>query len=179
MELEIKYKVDSFPVIQIEQMGFQKKKESHQIDNYYIVNKTLGKKRTYLRTRKDIFKNEYSFDLHQIISDIATDETEITLNNENDYVSIGRILEVINYPLECTIDKKRQIYQKDNIKIILDNVVNLGYFIEIEIIGNETIEYNNLLFEMANALSLLPENRVTKKGYPDLFLEIKNGFSNV
>ncbi|MDR1803960.1 MAG: CYTH domain-containing protein [Treponema sp.] len=170
-ELEIKYKVETFPLEKIEGLGFKKKKESHQIDIYYIVNKVIDGKRTYLRTRKDIIKKEYSFDLHQIKSEFATDEKEIPLMDEKYYIYINDILSIMKQPVICEIDKQRAIFEKNNISIVLDKVENLGNFVEIEIIGEDIQENQDLLFDIAKKLSLDDKNRVSKKGYPDLFIE--------
>lgn len=170
MELELKYKVKEFPVELVKTLGFVKSKESHQIDRYFIVNKILNKKRTYLRLRQDILKETFSFDLHQIISDIAADETEIALHSTNDISGMEKILNVLGYPFVCEVDKHRTVYKKDNIKLVFDIVKNLGNFIEIEMIGDETQENENILFQAAKQLSLEEKDRVVKKGYPDLIL---------
>jgi adenylate cyclase class 2 len=170
MELEIKYKTSMFPYELIETLGFVKSKESHQIDRYYIVNEILNEKRTYLRLRQDVLKENFSFDLHQIVSDIATDETEVALHNLGDILKIEKILDILGYPFVCEVDKQRTVYKKDNIKLILDKVKNLGDFIEIEIMGDETYETQNTLFQIAQQLSLEEKDRIIKKGYPDLIL---------
>jgi adenylate cyclase class 2 len=171
MELEIKYKTLLFPSELIETLGFIKSKDSHQIDKYYIVNKVLDEKRTYLRLRQDVLKNLFSFDLHQIVSDIATDEIEVALHDSDDILKIEKILEILGYPFVCEVDKQRTVYKKNNVKLILDEVKNLGNFIEIEIIGDETHEMKDMLFHIAQQLSLEEKDRVVKKGYPDFILE--------
>jgi len=174
MELELKYKIQSFPKQKILDLGFQKKSESHQIDNYYIVNQVLDEKRTYLRTREDKNKNTFSFDFHQIISILATDETEMKICTKEDSTKLHRILEALGYPIVCVIDKQREVYEKDDIKVVLDTVKNLGNFIEIEIEGIESQENQSKLNNTAILLGLNENDRVSKKGYPDLFLETIN-----
>jgi len=173
-ELEIKYEVKFFPIEKIEELGFKREKESHQVDIYYIVNKVINGKRTYWRTRQDILKEEYSFDLHQIESEFATDEKEIKLLDENSYIYINDMLSIVGFPVICEIDKQRIVFGKNDISIVLDKVKNLGNYVEIEIIGEDTQENHDILFDIAKKLSLDDENRVSKKGYPDLFIE-KNG----
>lgn len=173
MELEVKYKVDSFPKSQINEMGFVKKKTSHQIDRYYIVDKLLSNRRTYLRIREDIQKNEYSFDFHQIVSSLATEETEISLHSKGDVENFEKILKALGYPLICIVDKKREVYEKKSIKIALDSVKNLGAFIEIEIEGEETIENKDKLKSISNKLNLNYENLILNVGYPDMLIDGK------
>ena len=170
MELELKYKIKEFPIELIETLGFKKSEESHQIDRYFIVDKILKGKRTYLRLRKDILEENFSFDLHQISSDIAADETEIALHSLNDIFDTEKILNILGYPFVCEVDKNRTVYEKDNIKLVLDIVKNIGNFIEIEMNGDETQENEKILFQAAKQLSLEEKDRVVKKGYPDLIL---------
>jgi len=170
IELEIKYKVIDFPIDLIKSLGFVESKTSHQVDKYHLVNKTIDEKRTYLRLRNDIINNKYSFDFHQIISDIATEETEITLNSSNDIFKMEIILDKLGYPFICEIDKHRTIYKNGNIKLILDTVINLGNFIEIEMAGNNIKETHDVLFQLAQQLSLEEKNRILKKGYPDMIM---------
>jgi adenylate cyclase class IV len=111
-ELEIKYEVENFQVEKIEELGFKKKKKSHQVDIYYIVNKVINGKITYWRTRKDILKKEYSFDLHQIESEFATDEKEIQLVDEKSFVDIKNMLSIMGFPVIREIDKQRIVFEK-------------------------------------------------------------------
>jgi len=106
-----------------------------------------------------------------LVLDIAADETEIALHNSNDISDMEKILNVLGYPFVCEVDKHRTVYKKDNIKLVFDIVKNLGNFIEIEMIGDETQENENILFQAAKQLSLEEKDRVVKKGYPDLILQ--------
>ena len=178
IELEAKYKVSVFPLALIESLGFVKTKTSHQIDRYHIVNKILNKKRTYLRLRQDALKGNYSYEFNEIISDIAKEEIEVTLNSSDDILKMGIILDRLNYPFVCEVDKQRTIYTKGNIKLILDMVKNLGNFIEIEIMKKEDKETADLLFKIAQQLSLDKKNRIIKKGYPDMILSNKSYLEN-
>ena len=171
MELELKYKIEEFPFELIETLDFVKSKESHQIDRYFIVDKILKEKRTYLRLRQDVLKEKFSFDLHQIISDLAADETEIALNSSKDILDTEKILDTLGYPFICEVDKYRIVYKKDNVSLVLDKVKNLGNFIEIEMMGDETQKNQNVLFKIAKQFSLEEKDRVVKKGYPDLILQ--------
>lgn len=174
MELEVKYRVTSFPIRTLEELGFIKKKTTHQIDKYYIVDDILQGKRTYLRVRNDLLTNFSSFDLHQIISELATEEIEVELTTEDKRLNLERILDIMGYPVLCVINKARDVYVKDNVKIVLDTVKDLGKFVEIEIIGDETLENRNKILEFSISLSLADEMKVENKGYPDLLLESKS-----
>ena len=80
MEIEKKFKasIDFNKVRKILlDQGFTEKGTSHQIDTYFIVNEIINGKEIYLRQRKDVTNNKYSFDFHEIISNLSTLETEI------------------------------------------------------------------------------------------------------
>jgi predicted adenylyl cyclase CyaB len=173
-ELEIKYKVEDFPIEKIGELGFKRKKENHQVDIYYIVNKIINGKRTYWRTRKDVLKKEYSFDLHQIESEFATAEKEVKLIDEKSFIDINNMLSIMGFHIICEIDKQRTVFEKNNILVVLDRVKHLGNYVEIEIIGEDTQGNRDVLFDIAKKLSLNDSDRVSKKGYPDLFIEKNN-----
>ncbi|MCL2627097.1 MAG: radical SAM protein [Oscillospiraceae bacterium] len=170
IELEVKYKVLDFPTKLIESLGFVELKRSHQVDKYHIVNKILNGKRTYMRLRNDVINNKMSFDFHQVISDIAIEETEIALNDSDDIDIMGTILEKLNYPFVCEVDKYRMVYRNGDIELVLDTVKNLGKFIEIELTGDEEHESHENLFQLVTKLSLNEKDRIIKKGYPDMIL---------
>lgn len=174
MELEVKYKIDSFPKQQLIDLGFHKKSDSHHIDKYYIVDKVLAEKRTYLRIREDKEKGNFSFDFHQIISELATAEIEIELYTKDDCLKFDKILEALGYPFVCVVDKQRETYEKEGIKVVFDSVRDLGNFLEIELEGIESKENISKLTNIVNLLGLNDRDIVSNKGYPDLLLETTN-----
>lgn len=171
MELELKYKTAKDYKDILLKNGFSFKKEKRQIDNYYLVGDVLQERPLYLRVRQDILANTYSVDYHEIVSDIATKETEIDLATEDDFKKMMYILEGLNFKSKCVIDKKRKVYEKENITAVCDEIEQLGYFVEIEIEGEETQENLNMLKQAASSLGLEESNLVKGIGYPELWLE--------
>lgn len=170
MELEIKYKVEFFPYKLVIDMGFVEIKKSHQIDRYYIVDKLYDSQRTYLRLREDVLDRKYSFDYHQIVSELATKETEILLNCIQDIKSFDYILNSLGLKNVCIVNKQRSVFQKDNCKVIFDKVANLGCFVEIEIEGEESDENISIINNLSRSLNLQISNKILNAGYPDLIL---------
>ena len=171
MELEAKYKVENFKNIlrKVEALGFKLGKEKHQIDTYFIVDReNEDGTRDYLRVREDLKKNSVSFEFHKVLSDLETDETEISVENKE---AIVKIMENLGLNVVCVVDKDRKEYSKDNVTVVFDVVKNLGNFVEIEINAEATEENKNLVLSTAEKLGLNKENRVTKKGYPDLLIK--------
>lgn len=171
MEIEAKFNVSSDYSYEYIKMNYFLRKESHQIDYYFIVNEIINNKRTYLRLRKDILGNKYSLDHHQVISLYATEETEIPIENENDFNNFLSIFNTINIPVKCIIDKKRKVYEKDGVKILIDQIDSLGDFIEVEIIGEDTEMNRTRLEQEIETLNLDTQIRIKHIGYPDLYLK--------
>lgn len=174
MELELKYKIKEDISDRLIRNGFVYQSEKHQIDEYFLVAEKLQGKNIYIRSRKNVLNNTYSFDFHEVISTVSTKETEISFNNEKDLEKIKYIFETLNYKSKCIIDKKRKLFKKDDIEVVIDYIKELGYFIEIEIQGDEN-EYNlKKLKDTANILMLKADNLITGIGYPELYLRETN-----
>jgi len=176
MEIEKKFKANmTFDEAckKLESMGFERCKSSHQIDSYYLVNEQIDGKCIYLRVREDVLQNKYSFDFHEIISDLATKETEIALSRE-DYEKIKYIMMGLDHKIIAVIDKSRIKYKNNECEVVLDNVKELGNFIEIEVQGEEDDISIALLQKYQKSLMLADDDIVSGCGYPDLLLRRRN-----
>lgn len=169
MELERKFlhHDDGFLAL-LEASGFQHSQAKHEIDTYYKVNQVVNGNRVYLRIREDKGRRIFSLDYHIVRSSDATEEMEVAIS---DAVSMKIIMEENGHKPICIVDKKRDVYKKESISVVVDKVKDLGQFIEVEIMGDET-EYNvKMLDAVCEQLKLLPESRIQNKGYPDLLLD--------
>lgn len=105
--------------------------------------------------------------------EIAThcDEFETEIQNSQSFL---KIMEALNVTPLIIVDKVREKYNyKDEFEISIDFVKELGYFIEIEYIGNSTSieDANKQLKDVAVTLNLDLNNR-DNRGYPYLMLEL-------
>jgi len=101
-----------------------------------------------------------------------SDEYETKIENSE---QLNKIFSVLNLKKLITVDKKRTIYiYEDKFEIVLDQVKELGYFIEIEAIKDlgTVKDTRKKLFELAKELEL-NISKVDIKGYPRLLLEKK------
>jgi len=76
-----------------------------------------------------------------------------------------------------TVDKQREIYFINNIKIHLDTVLKLGTFIEIEAIDNENRYSHKVLLEQCqNLMKILKiqTEDLIMESYSDMLLKIKS-----
>ncbi len=169
MELELKFIVQKDYRPLLSELGFKDAKQKHLIDIYYLSDEKIAGVHTWLRIREDKFKNTASLDLHQLRSVYATEETEMSLFPA-DIAKLQKILAVLGLQEICVVDKQRQTYCLDNIEIALDEVKNLGSFIEIEIDGEENSENISKINQLVKKLGLSPENHIAA-GYPDLIIE--------
>ena len=169
MELEYKYKVDEKIFNRIHQLNLPLVKKSHQIDTYFMVHEMIQGKATYLRVREDLTTGKACLELSQVITDLATEETEITLDT-TDLKQLHKMLSILGYHERAIIDKQRTIYQKEDCQIVLDIVKDLGLFVEIELMGEDIEMGLKTVLTIANGLGLTEGMRIAKQGYPDLLL---------
>ena len=66
------------------------------------------------------------------------------------------------------VDKRREIYTYDNVRIHLDKVKKLGSFLEIEVIYDSFKDAKKTMNDLVNYFSL-NENEFIKDSYSDLF----------
>lgn len=152
--------------------GFIERGTSHQIDTYFLVNEKINNKEIYLRLRKDETKNKYSFDFHEIISNLSTKETEMSISEE-DYNKIKYMMLGLNHSIKAIVNKTRIRFNNNECEIVLDNVADLGTFIEIEVEGEDENVALPILQKYQNILLLRDEDIVAGCGYPDLIIENK------
>lgn len=103
-------------------------------------------------------------------------ESKVTLFNIDPNSNIKEILSKA-LGVKVTVDKKREIYFIGNVKFHIDNVKNLGNFIEVEAIDKD----NNIGIEKLNQQceKYLEEFKISKENlisnsYSDMILSKKN-----
>ena len=67
------------------------------------------------------------------------------------------------------VDKRREIYTYDNVRIHIDKVKKLGSFLEIEVIYNSLKDAKKTMNDLVNYFSL-NENEFIKDSYSDLLI---------
>ncbi len=66
------------------------------------------------------------------------------------------------------------IDKNNNFELVLDKVVGLGYFMEIEYVGKMTKINGQKFQELINYLNLKESQIISGCGYPDLLMEKNN-----
>ena len=156
MEIEIKAICHDLGKVKeiILSLGAIEDKRKHQIDEYYNhPNKDLRKTNEYIRLRYISGGINCTFAYHINIDDGVNKEFEV---NVDDLKVFKQILDNLGFKLLGVIDKKRETYKLDDFKITLDEVKNIGNFIEIEVEGDESeiAQKKNSCISMAEKLHI-------------------------
>jgi len=174
IENELKFKIekpDKLMKEKISDFGFVFDKEISQDDYYFSPphKKFAGTKKYYLRLRR---RNDGTavFAYHVVINDMQTEELELNCDN---FINLKAILTKLDFKLDCVVKKSRQVFvdENNNLKLVLDRVEDLGYFLEIEYMGEMTKETSSIFEKLINHLSLKKNEIVLGSGCPDLLME--------
>lgn len=149
----------------LKEQGADFKGLDHQIDTYFKVNQ--GR----LKLREGNIEKELIFYQRQNQKDIK--QSDATIINFSETEQIKDLLTRTNGIL-VVVDKEREIYFIDNVKFHLDQVKDLGSFVEIEAIdeGSHSEEREKLLKQCRNYLDLfeIKDEDLIDCSYSDLFL---------
>jgi len=105
--------------------------------------------------------------------------SKVTLYRPQDAAALKAVL-LEAYDIKVVVDKKRGIYFIDNVKFHVDEVKNLGSFVEIEAIDDsETMEENVLLEQCKHYMELLEiqEENLLEVSYSDMLLSSSTRFA--
>lgn len=179
IEVEIKVRVDGLGEIRKKLPKFGKLiKNIRQIDEYYIpfhrdffAHKPCPVEWLRIRTDPDkvVFEYDKSVDQEDGSQDYADEyETEISQPDE-----FRKILKFLDFNKVITVDKQREYWNCGDIEVCLDEVKDLGYFIEAEAKGDfkDTKETRKKCIKFLEGLNLKCKGNLIKTGYPVLFLE--------
>jgi len=138
MEIEIKATFDNKKdlIKSLKSIGAKQEKTKHQIDEYYNhPSRDTRDTNEYIRLRYKSGEDKGIFAHHINIADGVNKEFEVPVA---DIKTFKQILEGLNFPLLGTIDKKRETFKFEDFIITIDEVKDIGNFIEIELDGNES-----------------------------------------
>lgn len=181
IEVEIKVKIENFEEIKEKVSKIGKLiKAIRQIDDYYIpVHRDFFARKPHpiewlrIRTNPDKVVFEYTKSINQRDDgdyDYA-EEYETEISNKEEFEKILKFLDFKKY---VTIEKHREYWMCGSIEVALDEVKDLGYFIEAEAKGDfkneKEAKEECIKFLKDLGIKNIEENYI-KTGYPELFLE--------
>lgn len=157
-EIELKYRLEDLAQFmpRLKKLGMKKIKSYSGCDTYYLVPDNPGG-RKYLRVREQ--EGRMELDYHYAQSDTHTDEWETVVGSAE---ITKEILGQLGYKIDVTIEKQRQIYQYKDSEVVVDEVKDLGSFVEIESPNEEELRL------IIKELGLDEEHLVKGMGYSDL-----------
>ncbi len=148
------------------------KKEKKQYDKTYYK-KESDYNDLFFRIRCEDDKN-YTLTLKQILNSIEVIEYESTIGNPD---AISNMIQQIGFEEYVTIKKIRVEGKLDDFSICLDEVADLGSFIEVEKIVEENSERENAKKEIREFLSAIGVNldHICSKRYHTMIFELLRG----
>ena len=165
LELKIKTGSHSDLISKIEKNGIKLVGLLNQKDIYYKYDKGILK----LRIQNGNYQL-IKYNRNENKGERWSDYSILTINGDNveDYLNDF-------FDAEIIVEKERKLYLLKNTRIHLDNVKDLGYFIELETVVGKTTE-NDCVTEFEEVIELLKLNKENeiRKSYKDLFIEQRN-----
>ncbi|ABR54294.1 putative adenylyl cyclase CyaB [Methanococcus vannielii SB] len=159
-------------------MGFLKKEIKEQTDTYFngidrdfqITDEALR-----IRCSKTVGKNDekiYVTYKGKKLDGISKtrEEIEVEVFEVN---SMHKIFEKLGFKPVRPIKKVREIYQKEDIEVSFDDVLDVGKYLEIEKVVSNNFERESALFELLDLLKSL--NISTDKLEKRSYLELRRG----
>ncbi|MBR9703168.1 class IV adenylate cyclase [Candidatus Woesearchaeota archaeon] len=137
MEIEVKARCDDTALVKkkLAELGAIKKGEKRQVDEYYNhPSRDTRKTKEYIRVRYTPGKEGCVLAYHINLSDGVNKEYEVKID---DLETLKQILDGFGFPLLGTIDKNREVFKLGELTITVDDVKNIGTFVEVEADGEE------------------------------------------
>ncbi len=177
-EVEVKYQLDSDSKKLLDEYlvksGYQKLKQATETDTYYSrPDVDFIETKECLRIRKTDTFSELTYKpptTDEMMKQCAIwkHEINIPLNNSEDAEHLLQYLECKEL---ATVIKKRAVYQNNNVNISVDQVDNLGSFVEIEIMTteDEVEQAKQTIQDIAQQIGLKEKDKPTMP-YRDLLI---------
>ncbi len=175
IEVEIKVPIsDKNKIIQkLKNIGFIFKKSVIQKDIYFQhPSRNFVKTDEALRIRETPEEVFLNYKGPKIDTTTKTrEEIEISLKNGKNLI---KIFEKLGFQKVILIEKKREIYELDEIKASVDMVKGLGDYLELEILLDNRKQLDTkreLLFSILDRLGI-SKDKIIRKSYLELLLKI-------
>jgi predicted adenylyl cyclase CyaB len=160
IEFERKYRITDLKGMRdnLIELGAMFQDNSHCEDIYFkIVQKV--KRTKYLRVRMKNKSVQGTLAYHEVVNDFETKEWEVAVD---DAQMIIEILLNLGFKYDVIVIKQREKLIFENSEIVLDEVKDLGCFVEIE-------SPNRVVFErLIEKLNIKNADIISGVGYPDL-----------
>jgi len=163
-EIERKYRLTINPAeleAKLVSLGAATTGTSLTVDEYFSVPEPTPRSR-YLRIRTKDGAEHGSLDYHEVLSDLETQEWETPVGKAE---TAREIVAKLGFAPDVTVHKERASYWLGDCEIVVDQVRDLGTFMEIEAPDEAALD------ELARTLLGDSLDVVSGAGYPDLIKE--------
>ena len=168
MEVEVKFRVEFERMkAKIESLGARFIREELQEDVYFSVPFP-----TQLRVREIPNLGEAFLTYKEIKDPGRNEEFDEIEVGVSDASKTREILKRLGFKEDVTVRKRRLVYRLDNVTFELNDVEELGGFLDIEVISDDVEEAKKKIWEMAGRLGL-SEKDVEPRLYQELLKEKK------
>jgi len=139
----------------------------HQVDTYFVV--PSGR----LKLREGSIENTLIYYHRVEVNGIKSSEVKYVSLNKDQVQGMKDLLAALHETL-VVVDKQRKIYFIDNVKFHIDEVEQLGAFVEIEAIGDKGQDYQVLTNQCQSFMDLfgITESDCIDSSYSDLLLKL-------
>jgi len=172
IEVELRAKVDKHLIMEkIKNIGAILKGSTAEHDEYFKFSKDT-ERRLIMRIRGKEGKNKLTFKgSSKLPEDVAWQEWETSIIDEK---NLKNLLLSNGLEIVVIIDKKRNSYKYDDFEINVDEIKNLGMFIEVELLTNDAADGKRRVKEFLFNILEIQENDIITKGYVPLMLDAIN-----
>lgn len=176
MEIELRAKIsnaESFESSLSNLPGLKSKGEATRQIDVYLKNESDKERRMVFRIRKSYDKKDGIFTIKTKSSgahgDIAWHDVDMPVD-DTEYLET--LLASNGHVYVCIIDKVRESFQYGDIEINVDNIRDLGLFVELEKRGDdkEVYKIKEDLLLVLERLGM-QKNQIIEKGYVPLMIE--------
>ena len=173
MEIEIRAKVDDLKKIEqrVIELGAEFVKQKKQVDVYY-GEIDLIKKLGYsflIRVRSEGDKKYLTYKGAETKIDGVWEEYEFNIEND---VTAKAMLSAMGLDKVIEVNKSRKEYKLENLTICLDDIADLGLFIEIE--SQDDDDINKIKLNDFMKKLDITEDQIINKGYVTMLLSKNN-----
>ena len=168
LEIEVKAYADDLRKVEskLRDIGAQFIEEIQQIDTYYNHPcRNFAETDEALRIRRSGTKYYLTYKGKKVDPESKT-RKEIEVEIEDAHKT-AELLVSLGFNPVADVKKVRKVYKLDTFTVCLDNVVNVGTFVEVETCGEHVEELRNSALSILNALNLKDYER---KSYLELLL---------
>ena len=167
VEIEMRFKTEEGTEKALQESGAEFIEETEQKDTYLKFGKD-EERRVVIRFRDKQGKKFLTYKGSSVLEqDTAWQEWEEEIKDPE---SLQKLMLSNGFVEVVKINKKRKTYKLDGFEINIDDVENLGNFVEVEIHAEDAEHGKEKIINFVTQTLKIPEENIVQKGYVKLML---------